>query len=246
MANMLNIYRRECGSYFNSPIAYIVIVAFLLVMSFFFFPFFRFFSNDSPDFRPYFEHILPFGFFSFVIIPAITMRLWAEEKKQGTEELLMTLPFKSWELVLGKFFAGYTIVALALVLTISVPISLAFVVEGLDWGVITMMYIGMFLISGIYVALGAFVSSLTENQIVALLVAAVLSALICFIGFPPVITWLNENLFGAGDYLGRMGTFLHYQGFAKGLLNPVDVVYAVSMTALFVILNGIAVEGRKY
>src|SRR5258705_5684576 len=109
MRNVWTIYRRELSASFNSPIAYIFICAFLAIMAFFFFVFSRFFSNPSPDLRTYFE-ILPLAF--FVFIPAITMRIWSEEKKQGTLELLMTLPMQTWQVVVGKFLASYTIVAL--------------------------------------------------------------------------------------------------------------------------------------
>lgn len=248
MGNLLTVYRRECSSYFNSPIAYIVIVSFLGAMSFFFFLFFSFFSQTNPDFRPYFEHILPFGFFSFVVIPAITMRLWSEEKKQGTVELLLTLPLKTWEVVLAKFLAGYTVVALALVLTLSVPLSISWTgVLELDWGQVLTGYIGVFLIAGVYISLGACISAFTENQVVAFMVAVVFSALICFMGYPPVIDWADNNLIdGMGRVFGYFGTFFHYQNFAKGLFDWVDVIYVLSMTGLFIIVNNIAVEGRKY
>ncbi len=244
MGNLLNIYRRECAAYFNSPIAYIVIVAFLVFMSFLFFLFFGFFSQPDPDVRPYFDPLLPFV--SIIFIPAITMRLWSEEKKQGTIELLMTLPMKSWEVVLGKFFAAYSVLAVMLLLTITIPLSISWVVDGLDWKAITSMYIGALLISAIYVALGSFVSSMTENQIVAYLVAVVLTAILCLAGFPRVIEWANDNLWGIGEYFGKFGTFFHYQYFVRGLFNLVDVVYALSVTALFLILNNVAVEGRKF
>lgn len=244
MRNLITVYRRECAAYFNSPIAYIVIVAFLVVMAFLFFIFFGFFSRPDPDVRPYFEFFLPFGFLIF--IPAITMRLWAEEKKLQTIELLMTFPMRSWEVVVAKFLAGYTIIVIALALTLTIPLTIDIVVEGLDWYAIASMYIGSLLMAAVYISLGSFVSSLTENQIVALLVAVVLSSAICFMGFPQVIGWANENLWGAGDLFGHFGTFFHYQNFVKGLFNLVDVVYAVSMTALFLILNNIAVEGRKF
>ncbi len=246
MGNLLTVYRRECSSYFNSPIAYILIVAFLMAMSFLFFLFLQFFSNPSPDFRSYFENLLSFSFFSFIFIPAITMRLWAEEKKQGTIELLLTLPLKTWEVVLAKFLAAYTIVALALLLTMSVPLTTSWVLDQ-DWGAIVTNYLGILLVSGVYIALGACASAFTENQIVAFIMAVASSALVCFAGIPNVIQWLDENVVnGLGRVLGNLGTFFHYQSFAKGLINPVDLVYILSMMILFLIVNLVAVEGRKY
>jgi ABC-2 type transport system permease protein len=243
MNNVLTIYRRELASSFNSPIAYIFICAFLAIMAFFFFIFGRFFSQQSPDLRNYFT-ILPLAFFIFV--PAITMRLWSEEKKQGTLELLMTLPLTTWQLVTGKFLAGYTILAISLLLTVVVPISVSFVLP-LDATALVASYLGAFLIAGVYLAVGAWISALTENQIVAFMVSVVACALLCFMGWPHVIEWIDRNVFdGLGKFVGYLGTFFHYQEFAKGQIKLVDIIYSVVMIGLFLGLNNFAVEGRKY
>ena len=245
MGNFITVYRRECNAYFNSPIAYILIVAFLLGMSFIFFPVLNFFGSPSPTFRAYFENFFSFCFFTLLIIPALTMRLWAEEKKQGTIELLLTLPLKTWHVVLAKFLASYTVVGVALLLTLSVPLSINSVLA-LDWGTVFTGYVGMFLIAGIVLALGGFTSALTENQVVGFILAVAGSGLIFFLGYPGVVSFLNDKLFGIGDFVGRFGTFTHYQNFAKGLVSFVDLVYVFSMMGLFLLLNNIVVESRKY
>lgn len=244
MANTLTIYRREMGSYFSSPIAYIFICAFLVVMAVYFFLFNGFFQQSNPDLRAYFM-AFPLAF--ALLIPAVTMRLWSEEKKSGTVEILMTLPLKSWEVVVGKFLAGYTVILITLLLTLTIPLSVALVLE-LDWGVIFCSYLGAFFLAGVYIAVGAWVSALTENQIVALLVAMVFLFVLWGIGIPPVMHALNSIPFleGIGTGIGWFGTFYHYQEFAKGLLNPVHIVYSLSMMAFFLILNNFAVEWRKY
>lgn len=243
MGNVWTIYRRELGSYFASPIAYIFICAFLVVMAVYFFLFNQFFQQSNPDLRAYFG-AFPLAF--ALLIPAVTMRLWSEEKKAGTVEILMTLPLNSWEVVLGKFLAGYTVLALTLGLTLTVPLSVALVLE-LDWGVIFTSYFGAFLLAGVYIAVGAWMSALTENQIVALLAAMVFLFVLWGIGIPPVTRALNTFVGGGlGNALGWFGTFFHYQQFAKGLLSPVDVVYSLSMMAFFLILNNFAVEWRKF
>ncbi len=242
MGNILTIYRREVTSYFTSPIAYIFVCAFLVVMGIFFFLIFGFFQNPNPDLRTFYTWFI-FAF--LLLIPPMTMRLWSEEKKSGTIEILMTLPFRSWEVVLGKFFAGYTIIGITLVLTMFVPLSVSYVLE-LDWGVIFASYIGAFLMSAVYLAIGAWASAMTENQIVALLVSMILLALLVVLGLPPVIQVLNHLWADAGSFLGWFGTYQHYENFTKGLINPVDLVYALSMTAFFLILNNFAVEWRKY
>ncbi|MGH9361545.1 MAG: ABC transporter permease [Thermoanaerobaculia bacterium] len=242
MGNVLTIYRREIATAFNSPIAYIFICAFLAIMAFFFFIFGQFFAQMNPDLR-YYYRILPFAFFIF--IPAVSMRFWSEEKKQGTIELLMTLPMKTWEVVAGKFLAGYTIVALSLLLTVVVPITVAFVLP-IDARALIASYVGALLIAGVYLAIGSWISALTENQIVAFMVSVVACALVCFMGYPNVTDWINQVIGGLGRFIGYFGTFAHYMKFEQGQVSMVDVVYALSMIGLFLGLNNFAVEGRKY
>jgi ABC-2 type transport system permease protein len=247
MTNLTTVYRRECSSYFNSPIAYIVIVAFLALMSLFFFSLLTFFKQQNPDFRPYFENLVSFSVFSSVILPAITMRLWSEEKKQGTIELLMTYPLRTWEVVLAKYLAGYTLVIVAILLTFTVPLTVSWVLP-LDWGAVFTNYLGILLIASVYISLGSFISSLTQNQIVALMVTFVGAAGLLLIGVPGNMTWIDENFPGQlGTFLGKsFGTYFHYQNFARGLINPVDLVYVGGMTGLFLLLNILSVDGRKY
>lgn len=243
MRNVLTIYRRECAASFNSPIAYIFICAFLAIMAFLFFIFLRFFSQQSPDLRSYF-FLAPMAFFVFV--PAVTMRLWSEEKRQGTLEFLMTLPFRTWELVTAKFLAAYTILAACLLLTVAVPLSISFVLP-IDGQALVASYLGAFLIAGVYIALGAWISALTENQIVAFMISVVVCAVFCFMGWDQVMEWIDKNVSkGLGQFLGYFGTTYHYRKFEQGQVSAVDVVYALSMIGLFLGLNNFAVERRKY
>jgi len=242
MRNVCTIYRRELSSYFTSPIAYIFICAFLVVMAVYFFLFQGFFQRPNPELRAYFG-ALPLTF--ALLIPAVTMRLWSEEKKEGTIEMRMTLPLKAWEIVVGKFCAGYTVITLTLLLTAVVPLSVALVVE-LDWGVILSSYLGAFLLAGVYIAVGSWMSALTSNQIVALLVSMVVLFVLWGIGFPQVVGVLNNVFTPLGTFLGWFGTSFHYENFIKGVVNPVDLIYVFSMIAFFLILNNFAVEWRKY
>ncbi len=229
-------------SYFTSPIAYIFICAFLVVMGVFFFFYNPFFQQPNPDLRNYYS-ILPLTF--ALLIPAVTMRLWSEEKKSGTVELLMTLPLKSWELVIAKFLAGYSVMVITLLLTMTVPLSVSLVVD-LDWGVIFASYLGALCLAAVYISVGSAISAMTENQIVALLSAMVVLVILWGIGFPQVVQALNNVVGRLGTGLGWFGSLYHFENFAKGLVNPVDIVYAVSMTAFFLVLNNFAVEWRKF
>ncbi len=243
MHNFWTIYRREFSASFNSPIAYIFIFLFLAMMAFIFFVLQGFFARPNPEVRGYFD-LLPWTLIIF--IPAITMRLWSEEKKQGTIELLMTLPMKTWELVLGKFLAGYSIVAMSILLTLLLPITVSWVAQ-IDSTALVAAYVGALLIAGVYIAIGSWISALTENQIVAFLFAVVACALVFFMGFPQVSDWANKTPFGGlGRFVSYFGTSVHYQKFAQGQVTAVDVVYSLSMIGLFLGLNNFAVEGRKY
>jgi ABC-2 type transport system permease protein len=242
MRNTWTIYRREISAYFNSPIAYIFIILFVLIMAFMFFVVNGFFSQSTPDVRSYFS-IIPWVFPIF--IPTVTMRLWSEEMRAGTIELLMTLPLRSWEVVLGKYLAGFTVIILSLLLTVVVPLSVSIVTE-LDWGVVVGTYVGAVVMASVYIALGAWISTFTHNQIVAVLVAVACSFLLSLLGVQPVIVYLDRFISGLGSFVGWFGTFFHFQEFSKGLLNPVGFIYAVSVTAFFLTLNNIFVEGRKF
>ena len=243
MSNICTIYRRETASYFNSPIAYIFIVSFVAFLALFFFVLGNFFGQTNPDVVGYFA-VMPWVFAVFV--PAVTMRLWAEEKRAGTIELLMTMPLRTWQVVVGKYLAGLTVIFFSLFFTLIVPLTVSLVVNQVDWGVVFSSYVGALLMASVYIALGAWTSTFTQNQIVALLVAVFLSFLLAVVGTPTVINPLNGFIDGAGSFLGWFGTFYHFQSFARGMLSLLSVIYAVSVTAFFLTLTNVFVEGRKF
>jgi ABC-2 type transport system permease protein len=241
MRNILTISRREVSAYFNSPIAYIFMILFIFILSFLFFVFFPFFSQTNPDLRNFFFW---FPWVLSIFIPAVTMRLWSEERRSGTIELLLTWPLQGWEVVVGKYLAGLFVLAISLTLTLVVPMSLS-LVTSLDWGVVFTSYLGALLISSVYIALGAWASTLTNNQIVSLLIAIAFSLVMVGIGYPPVVKFLNV-LPGLGNFIGWFGTDSHFREFSKGLINPVGLIYGFSLTVFFLVLNNLFVEGRKF
>lgn len=241
MRNIMTIFRREVAAYFNSPIAYIFIILFIFILSFLFFIFFPFFSQTNPDLRNFFFW---FPWVLSIFIPAVTMRLWSEERRSGTIELLLTWPLQAWEVVVGKYLAGLFVISVSLLLTLFVPISLSWVTE-LEWGVVLTSYLGALLISSVYIALGAWTSTLTNNQIVSLLIAIAFSLVMVGIGYPPVVKFLNDSM-GIGNIIGWFGTDSHFREFSKGLINPVGLIYGFSLTVFFLVLNNLSVEGRKF
>ena len=241
MRNISTIFRREVSAYFNSPIAYIFMILFIFILSFLFFVFFPFFSQTNPDLRNFFFW---FPWVLSIFIPAVTMRLWSEERRSGTIELLMTWPLQAWEVVVGKYLAGLFVIAISLILTLVVPMSLSSVTS-LEWGVVFTSYLGALLISSVYIALGSWASTLTNNQIVSLLIAIAFSLVMVGIGYPPVVKFLNA-LPGLGNFIGWFGTDSHFREFSKGLINPVGLIYGFSLTVFFLVLNNLFVEGRKF
>lgn len=225
MQQALCIFRKEFRHYFVSPIAYIVISIFLLVTGWFFFS--TFFLYNQANLRSFFD-LLPLTF-SF-IIPAITMRLFAEERSVGSYEILVTMPVTFVDVILGKFLASLAFVAAMLVPTLAYPIAISFLGE-LDWGPVLGGYFGAILLGAAFCAIGLLASSLTRNQIIAFIIGMV----ICF-----SLTLIDKMLlFFPGSFLGVLGYLgidFHFQNISKGVIDSRDVLYFLSV--IFVGLYG--------
>ncbi|MBN1421720.1 MAG: ABC-2 transporter permease [Planctomycetes bacterium] len=242
MANIWTIFKREFGGYFNSPIAYVFMVIFLASMGILFFLMGHYWLQGTAEMRSYFN-LLQFVFMIFV--PGLAMRLWSEERKLGTEELLLTLPIRTHEIVLGKYLAGLSLLAIALVLTGFIPVAIGYLGDP-DWGPIIVGYVGAILVGALFLALGSFISSLTGNQILAFVISLISCAILIFLGHPGFVAELKANVGGLGEALASFGVMGHFENAQKGILDLRDLIYYVSMTALFLFLNHFAVENRKY
>jgi len=237
MHNILAIARKEFRSYFSSVIAYIFITLFLAVSGWLFMS--GFFLVGQASLRPFFS-LLPWLFLVFV--PAVTMRLWAEEKKLGTIELLMTFPVRDVEVVLGKFVAALAFLAVALALSFPLALTAAYAGDP-DWGPIFGGYLGSLLLGGAYLAIGVFASSLTENQIVAFLIAVVTCFGMYVTGEEFVLYRVPQALVGFLSYLS-LGT--HFESIGRGVLDTRDLIYYLSVIGFFLFLNVRSVESRKW
>jgi ABC-2 type transport system permease protein len=237
MKNILTIFFKELKSYFNSPVAYIFIITFLLFSSWLFFR--TFFLAGQAHMRPLFG-ILPWLF--LILAPAITMRAWAEEKKMGTMEVLMTLPLKEFEVVLGKFFSSFIFMIIAVALTF--PLALTIYIMGdPDTGAILGGYLGACLMGGAYLAIGLFISSLTDNQIVAFIVSIVTCFAFLIIGEDFVLMSTPSMLVPIFTYLG-LGA--HFESISRGVIDSRDIIYYLSVIGFFLFLNTLAIESRKW
>lgn len=235
MKNILTIFKKELKSYFNSPIAYIVIVVFLIITGWFFTS--NLFLSGVITMRNVFD-IIPFIFLFF--IPAISMRTFSEEKKSGTIELLLTKPITDLDIVMGKFLAALTLTAIALAFTLIYVISLSFLGK-LDSGAIIGAYIGLLLMSGIYIAIGIFASSLTENQVVAFII----SFLIVFGLFMlnKILIFLPIALASILEYIS---IDYHFGNIARGVLDTRNIIYYLSGITIFLLLTKTALESRRW
>lgn len=239
MIRMRAIARRELIAYFHSPIAYVFLLAFVAAAMFTFFNVNAFFAQGRADLRGLFEGV---PFLALLLVPALTMRLWAEEAKQGTEEVLLTLPAREHELVLGKFAASWALLGLGLLLTL----PLAFTVESLgnlDWGPVIGGYVGALLLGAAYLALGQFVSALTENQILAFILA-----LLCAMALWGIGTETFSGLFSdrTAAMLRAAATGSRFQSIARGVLDLRDLLYYASLTLFFLVLCVAALRAKRW
>jgi len=229
------IFRKELRSYFNSPVAYVVIVVFLAIIGYFHTN--NLFLMNIASMRLTFE-FAPLVF--LFIIPAITMRLISEERKSGTLELLSTKPLRDVEVVAGKFLAAWVLVGITLAPTLVYYVTIAFLGD-IDNGPVIGGYVGLFLVSGVYVSVGLLASSLTENQIVAF----IFGFLLCFAFFmlDKVLVYVPSFMTSVVEYLG---TDFHYQNIARGVIDSRDIVYFLSLIGLSLSLSVISLERRQW
>lgn len=254
MSGFLPIFKRELRAYFVSPIAYVVIVMFLLIAGYFFYSSFAFFNfigfqaMSNPMMarnlnitegvlRPLFSNL---GVVLLFTMPLLTMRLFAEEKKQGTIELLLTYPVRDVAAVLAKFAASLAVYALMLALTALYPLLLG-VFASPEVGPILAAYLGLFLLGAAFIAIGALASSLTENQIVAGAVS--FGALLLFW----VIGWSSQFAGGgAGRLLSRLSLLEHFDSFPKGIIDTKDVIFYLNFMVFCLFLTLRSLESHRW
>ena len=237
MNNITAIFKKEFRSYFNSPIAYIFITFFLALSAWFFFR--GFFLVGQAVMRGFFSWV-PWIFLLF--IPAVTMKLWAEEKKIGTVEILMTLPIKDYEVVLGKYLASFCLLGVTILLSLSLPITVAYLGEP-DGGPIFGGYVGLFLMGGAYLSIGMFASTITENQIVAFILGIVMCFALLIIGEDIVLFNAPNWVVPIFSYLG-LGA--HFSSILRGVIDSRDLIYYFSVIGFFLYLSVLMVTVQKW
>lgn len=235
--NIFAIYKRELRAYFNSPVAYVVIVVFLAIIGWFFSS--NLFLSNVASMYIIFDSFLVKILF-MVFAPAITMRLLAEEKKSGTLELLTTKPLRDAEIVLGKFLAAWTLLATTLLPTLIYLFTILSLGD-LDIGPVLTGYLGLVLLGGVYIAMGVLASSLTENQIIAFIMGFLV--VITFFMLDKVIMYAPESFSSTLEFLS---TDHHYSSIARGVIDSRNMIYFGSVIGFTLLLTTVSLERRKW
>jgi ABC-2 type transport system permease protein len=242
LASMLAIYRRELLSYLTTPTAYVFVAVFLFAIGLFTFQVGGFFERRQADLVPFFS-FHPWIF--MVFLPAVAMRLWSEESRSGALELLLTLPAPTWSLVLGKYLAAWTIAAAALVLTIPLWISVNILGHPDNAAIIT-AYISSLLMAGAYLAIGSAMSALTPAQVVAFVLAVLISFVLTALGLPLVSDFFSSFVGGgAAEAISRFSILYHFDAAQRGVVEFRSIFYFVSLIALCLSFTALAVDSRR-
>jgi ABC-2 type transport system permease protein len=242
MRNVGIIMRRELASYFATPIAYVFILIFLILSNYLTFYLGGFYERGQADLAPFFNF---HPWLYLFLIPALSMKLWAEERKSGSIELLMTQPVRLRDAVLGKFLAAWVFTALALALTFPLWITVNYLGKP-DNGAILAAYLGSLMLAGGFLAIGSCMSALTRNQVVAFILGVVACFALLLAGFPLVLdvfrSWAPQAL---TDAIASLSFLTHYESIAKGVIDVRDLLYFAMLIGFFLLATGIALELRK-
>jgi ABC-2 type transport system permease protein len=240
--NVAAITKRELQGYFASPVAYVFIVIFLLMVGFFTFMAGGFFERNEASLMAFF---LWHPWLYLFLVPAAGMRLWSEERRLGTIELLLTMPITAWQAIVGKFLASWLFLALALALTFPVWITVEYLGEP-DNGVIICAYVGSALMAGSYLAIACMTSAMTRNQVVSFIISVVLCLFLILAGWPPVTRLLDSlgwpwltNLAAA------LSVMTHFEGFQRGVLDFRGLVFFLSIIGFALFTTGVILRSHR-
>jgi ABC-2 type transport system permease protein len=238
----LVIFRRELSSYFATPLAYVFICIFLVLAGLFTFQMGRLLEHQQADLQPFFFY---HPWLYLVLIPAVSMRLWAEERNSGSIELLMTLPVTLWQAVVGKFLAAWCFAGVALCLTFPIWITINYLGRP-DNTAILAAYIGSFLLAGGFLSIGMCLSAFTRNQVVAFITAAAVGFIFLLIGFPIVLDFVRGLLPQViVDALASLSFYTHFQAISKGVIDLRDVVYFAALIGFWLTATAVVLDMKK-
>jgi ABC-2 type transport system permease protein len=242
-SHIKTITKRELSAYFSSPVAYVFIVIFLLLAGFFTFMAGGFFERNQANLSSFFVwHPWLYLF----LVPAVGMRLWSEERRMGTIELLLTMPITAWEAIVGKFLASWLFLALALICTFPVIMTVNYLGNP-DNGVILAAYVGSFLLAGAYLAISCVTSALTRNQVISFILSLVICLVMILAGWPPITRFLdlfteNPRLVEA---VAAFSVMTHFEGFQRGVIDIRDVIFFISVIVFCLFTTSVIIRSHR-
>jgi ABC-2 type transport system permease protein len=240
--HIMTIAKREVAGYFASPVAYVFIVIFLLLTGFFPFMVSGFFDRGQANLQAFFAwHPWLYLF----LVPAVGMRMWSEERRLGTIELLLTMPITPWQAIVGKFLASWLILALALVLTFPIVITVNYLGSP-DNGVILASYAGSLLLSGAYLSVSAMTSAMTRNQVVSFIVSVVLCLFLILAGWPPITNLLTQWASSwFVDTIAAFSVMTHFDSIQKGVIDSRDVLFFLSVIGFCLFTTSVIIRAHR-
>ena len=240
--NVRAIFKRELSGYFGSPVAYVFIVIFLLLSGFFTFYISHFYEVGQADLRSFFDwHPWLYLF----LVPAVAMRLWAEERRMGTIELILTFPVSVSEAVIGKFLAAWIFLGISLLLTFPMVLTVSYL-GAPDMGPIFCGYIGSFLMAGAFLSVGSMTSSLTRSQIISFILAVVICLFFILAGYPPIVSFLSgwaPKWFI--DIISGFSFMSHFFALSKGIIDLRDVLYYTSIIFFMLYATSVVIQNKR-
>lgn len=242
MNHIRSIFRRELGSYFATPLAYVFVLIFLVAASAMAFQLGRLFERGQADLQPFFTF---HPWLYLLLVPAVAMRLWAEERRSGTIELLLTQPITLWQAVIGKFLAAWAFMGIALALTFPIWITINYLGDP-DNGAIATAYFGSLLMAGGFLAVGSCMSALTRNQVIAFVLAVAVCFVLLLIGYPAVLDavsgWAPRLLV---DTLASLSFYTHFESLQKGVIDLRDVLFYLLLIGFFLAATCVVLDARR-
>ncbi len=240
--NIVTMMKRELGGYFTSPIAYVFLVIFLMLTGFFTYTVGSFFERGEASLVSFFTwHPWLYLF----LVPAVGMRVWSEERRLGTMELLLTMPITTWQAIVAKFLASWLFLLLALVLTFPVVITVNYLGDP-DNGVIIAGYVGSFLLSGAYLAISCMTSALTRNQVIAFILSVMICLFFILAGYTPVTDlltrWANPVVV---QIIAAFSVMTHFEGFQRGVLDVRDLLFFASVIGFALFTTGVIIRNQR-
>ena len=242
MKIILTIAKRELSSYFTSPVAYVFLVIFLLLTGFFTFTAGNFFERGEASLAAFFGW---HPWLYLVLVPAVGMRLWAEERRSGTLELLLTMPITAWQAIIAKFLASWIFLGFALALTFPAVFTVN-VLGSPDNGMIVAGYLGSFFLAGAYLAVSCMTSAMTRNQVVAFILSVVICLFLIIAGFNPVtdllVRWASPAFV---DTIAAFSVITHFDGFQRGVIDTRDLIFFLSVIGFALFATGVIIRGHR-